>query len=182
MKRIALIDRHEEVAAACGLSLPAAARARQRQFDEPFMIESSSDESVAQLTEALARRGLRLTRGGRFFHVTGSNDKGAAIGRLNALFRKEQEDIYKIGIGDSANDLSMLASVDEPVLVQRPDGRYDEIVTAHLPNVTRARGIGPVGWAVAVRDIVTRANSSRPDWSGDAPRTPSPGPEKPIEP
>ena len=46
----------------------------------------------------------------------------------------------------------MLAAVDQPILVQRPDGSYDS--TVRLPRLLHASGIGPVGWNAAVLTIL----------------------------
>ncbi|MBI2822900.1 MAG: HAD hydrolase family protein [Acidobacteria bacterium] len=144
----------EEVALQSGLPLEDARRAKQRQFDEPFLLEGGGASAVATLSEALAARGLLLTRGGRFFHVTGNHDKGAAVARLNRLFCRAHSEVVSFAIGDSINDLPMLRAVDHPILVQKPRGGYDETVLALLPEVARAVGIGPSGWAGAVTGIM----------------------------
>ncbi len=48
-------------------------RARQREHDEPFVLESGSEDDVRQAAE---RRGLRITSGGRFHHLTGAVGQG----------------------------------------------------------------------------------------------------------
>lgn len=53
-----------------------------------------------------------------------------------------------VAIGDSVNDAPLLAVVDHPILVQKPDGSYDPDI--HVPGLNRAPGIGPVGWNAAV--------------------------------
>jgi mannosyl-3-phosphoglycerate phosphatase len=60
--------------------------------------------------------------------------------------------LLTIGIGDSANDLPMLAVVDQPILVQGPDGTHDP--TVRLPHMIYAPGVGPVGWNAAVLNLV----------------------------
>ncbi len=90
--------------------------------------------------------------------MTGATDKGQACRRLIDCYRRRHDersaDVKTIGIGDSPNDLSMLAVVDHPVVVQKPDGSYDPSI--HLPNLIHAPGIGPVGWNRAVLDLLRR--------------------------
>ena len=147
----------EEVAAQTGLSPAEARLAKQREFDEPFL-STAGVLTLEQLRAPVEARGLRCTRGGRFYHLMGANDKGAASLRLIEAYRRLAKErgrtIVTIGIGDSLNDLPMLQVVDRPVLVRRPDGSHDPDIA--LPNLIRARGIGPVGWNEAVLDLVGR--------------------------
>jgi len=146
----------EEVAQLCGFSREEALLAMQRHFDEPFVLEQEEHDLVGRMKAAFGSRGLQLTRGGRFFHLMGANDKGVAVRRLNGLFREECGEICTLGFGDSANDLPMLEAVDHPVLVRKPGGTYDESVAAGLANLIRAPGVGPAGWARVLADFVTR--------------------------
>lgn len=76
------------------------------------------------------------------------------MARLSDLFKKEHGEIATFAIGDSQNDLPMLLAADSAALVQRPDGRYDDVVLASVPRVMRADGIGPVGWSRAIIDFL----------------------------
>ncbi len=58
--------------------------------------------------------------------------------------------------GDSINDAPLLAMVDHPILVQKPDGTYDPDL--HLTGMIRAPGIGPVGWNEAVLDLLAQVS------------------------
>ena len=66
--------------------------------------------------------------------------------------RGETERIETVGIGDSINDATLLAMVDYPILVQKPDGSYDPDI--QLPGMIRAPGIGPVGWNEAILELI----------------------------
>jgi len=147
-----------EVARLGEMTRAAAGLAKQRQFDEPFVADVEDEGAERRMREAFARRGLRITRGGRFFHVTGDNDKGSALGHLNRLFLRQYPELLTLGIGDSANDLPMLAAVDRPALVQKPDGSYDTTVLRNLPRVHQVPGIGPAGWSRVVMEFVDAAD------------------------
>lgn len=145
----------EEVARATGLSSAEALLATQREYDEPFTIEGNGT-AWSRLLKAAEARGLQCTRGGRFYHLMGSNDKGVATQRLTEWYRRlAQADggrVVTIGMGDSLNDLPMLALVDHPILVQKPDRSYDPDV--QLPHLIRAVGVGPVGWNRSLMDLL----------------------------
>lgn len=139
-----------EVAGATGLNLEAAKRARQREYAETLKLEGPPDE-ISQLLNSIKKASLNYTRGGRFYEVMGPNDKGKATRTLISLFQKKLGRLRTVAIGDSPNDLPMLLAVDIPLLVQGPDGRWEEM---NIPNLRRVEGIGPEGWARAVEEVV----------------------------
>ena len=146
----------EEVSRICGLKPKDARLAGEREYDEPFLIASKEKrDREEELVEAIRKRGFGYTKGGRFFHLIGKNDKGKAVEILSELFKEEFADIKTIGIGDSTNDKSLLERVDVPVLVQKPDGGYDPSVT--VSGLIKADGIGPKGWNRFVTDYLKTA-------------------------
>ncbi len=112
----------EEVAQDCKLSAMEARLAKLREYDEPFRILKSSPTARSRLSDALHEAGLRCTRGGRYYHVTGVADKGAAIRTLRSLYEKAWGKVMAVGLGDSLNDLSLLQEVDIPIVVRNPAG------------------------------------------------------------
>ncbi|MGH7231707.1 MAG: HAD-IIB family hydrolase [Nitrospiraceae bacterium] len=146
----------EEVSRRTGLCPAEAVLAKQREYDEPFVVEESPTpvNEIYRLAEA---RGLHCTQGGRFYHLHGNTDKGRAGRYVIECFRRQAAEhgaaLQTIGVGDSLNDLPMLQAVDHPVLVQRPDGSYDANV--RLPNLIRAPGIGPAGWNEAILTLLS---------------------------
>ncbi len=138
-----------EIAERTGLNLEEARLAKRRDFDEPFFVAEGTDEEA--LLAAIRSVGLEYTIG-RYYHLTGGNDKGKAVRLLEELFRAEYGDLMTVGIGDSLNDLPMLKVVDLPVIVMKPDRTYDEKVS--LEGLVKADGIGPDGWSKAVLRII----------------------------
>jgi mannosyl-3-phosphoglycerate phosphatase len=143
----------EAVAGLAGLSARESALAKKREYDEPFIL---ADPAALEGVQEIARQsGLNVVRGGRFFHLMGDNDKGKAARFLQSAYAEFfDRPIYSLGLGDSANDLPLLASVDCPVLVQKPGGGYDPAIS--LGNLFFARGEGPEGWRAALLDLVPR--------------------------
>ncbi len=140
----------EEVSAVTGLDLEQAIMARQRNFDEPFLLEGG-DEQAERLSKAAGEKGFAITQG-EFFHILGGSDKGRAVSILIGLYREKFGDVTTIALGDSPNDIPMLECVDYPVLVKKPDGRYDERID--IPCLTRASGIGPEGWNLTLTGLL----------------------------
>ncbi|MGE5235635.1 MAG: HAD-IIB family hydrolase [Acidobacteriota bacterium] len=145
----------DEVAVWTGLPRDQAVLARQRDFDEPFVWRPEPDAAtLASVRSWLAQRGLRVTRGGRFWHLTGDNDKGAASSwLLKAVTRRWGARPVSLALGDSENDISLLSIVDEGILVERPAGGHLSPRPASLGTVS---GVGPEGWSRAVLDWLAR--------------------------
>ncbi|MCS6816175.1 MAG: HAD-IIB family hydrolase [Blastocatellia bacterium] len=144
----------EAIARECGLSLEEAQRAMRREFDEPFRLESDDPQVLSQMATIVAEHGLRLMRGGRYFHLVGASDKGRAVRALTDILRRRFGAIFTVGLGDSENDAPMLAEVDLPVLVRRPSGEPDPAVLRLVPHARVTSGIGPAGWNEAVLAIL----------------------------
>lgn len=142
----------EEVARVTGLPLMAAARACQREFDEPFLLPDARAEAVVRV--AAEHRGLRVTRGGRFHHLTGPVDKGAAVREVLGLLGTHADTVTSVGLGDAPNDLPMLLATDRPILMPRRSGGVDPELASALPAAERAPEPGPAGWGRAVLAVL----------------------------
>ena len=140
----------EEVARETGLDIKAARRAKRREYDETVKLDGTPEE-IERVLSAVKEAGLNYAHGGSYYGVMGANDKGRAAVILIDLFRKKLGEVRTIGLGDSANDLPLLAVVDTPVLVQKPDGHWEEM---HLPNLHRVKGIGPIGWKRVIEELI----------------------------
>ncbi|MGF3522296.1 MAG: HAD-IIB family hydrolase [Candidatus Bathyarchaeia archaeon] len=101
----------EEVSRDSGLRVELAALAKQREYDEPFRVAGGDEKKLLKAAEA---EDLEVTRGDRYYHLKGKHDKGTAVERLKELYVGRFSQIRTIGVGNSANDLSMLKVVDLP--------------------------------------------------------------------
>lgn len=138
----------EQIAAACDLPAEEAALAKQREYDEPFStLDPDCDERLLQALEA---HGFHTTRGGRFYHVCGNNDKAVALRSLRELFERANGRITTIGLGDGWNDLPFLEIVDIPVIIRSP---WAEEMVAVLPRALLTEHDGPRGWNQAILDL-----------------------------
>ena len=145
-----------EVAELTGLPLATARRAREREFDEPFVILDGGTGAARRLRREITREGLQMMRGSRFFHILGDNNKGDAVKKLLGFFGPFfNSRVRAVGLGDSPNDIPLLRAVDIPVLVARPGGRYDAETLTAVPRARRAGGAGPAGWNRAVLRILS---------------------------
>jgi len=138
-----------EIAKECGLHVSSAELAKRREYDEAFRIVEGDEDDILRL---LREEGLNCTKGGRYFHLTGDNDKGVAVRILTKLFDKKYKFIRTMGLGDSVNDVPLFEAVDVPVLVKKADGLHNGDI--RVKNIIRVDGIGPRGWNEAIEKIV----------------------------
>jgi len=145
-----------EVATLTGLTVEQAALAKQREYDEPFLMLAEKGE--AKLLQTIEEAGLRWTRGGQFFHITGTNDKGVAARAIRDRYALEHPRLTTIALGDAPNDIELLRFAEVPVIIR---SAHTAELAAMLPNARVTRLAGPAGWNEAVIDLVNRdlANS-----------------------
>jgi mannosyl-3-phosphoglycerate phosphatase len=153
-----------EVAVDSGLDLHSAACAKQRVCSEPVIWEDSST-ALAAFREQLEQVGLRLTRGGRYWHVMGQTDKAAAMQRLceryaAAGFAKPTT----IALGDSPNDAELLSAADIAVIIPRKDGTH--LACQGKQQTLQAAHPGPEGWNAAMLQLLAQFVTTLPVDAG----------------
>lgn len=146
----------DEVARETGLPLELAVLAKQREFDEPFTLLREEPGWPAKLEAVAARRRLRITKGGRFWHLHGDTDKGRAVEVVLSSYRSRGGPISSIGAGDSAMDLPLLEAVDIPVIVAKPGGGYDNVLMERVQSPVLSGEPGPGGWSRGIGEALTR--------------------------
>jgi mannosyl-3-phosphoglycerate phosphatase len=135
----------EEIATQSGLPLEEARLAAKREYSEPFMFYDTADK-LKRLADLLKEKGLRATRGGRFYHLMGKNDKGRAVRILSKIYVETYVDqsIQTVGLGDSDNDIPMLRHVDVPIVIRKKTGEWQRIKDL---DPVYSNKPGPEGWA-----------------------------------
>ncbi len=137
----------DDLVAFTGLGEAEARLARMREGSEP-LVWADSDVLLERFREGLAGDGLRLLRGGRFWHVTGESDKGQAVAWLTERFAALRGVRPRtLALGDGPNDIAMLEAVDQAVVIP---GCHGLEVTPNQSALYRSRESGPTGWAEGV--------------------------------
>jgi mannosyl-3-phosphoglycerate phosphatase len=138
----------ERLEALTGLRGHTLAQARLRVWDLPFLAPEGGDVALEEEIGRLP--GVRLVRGGTFWHLSGRHDKADAVPRLRELFGRPGR---AVGLGDAPNDAGFLAAVDVPVVVPREAGPEARLMAA-LPRARVAPEPGGAGWAAAVDSLL----------------------------
>jgi mannosyl-3-phosphoglycerate phosphatase len=138
-----------QIASLTGLDVAQAKLAKKREYEETLNL-TGSDEEIRLILSKIEESGLSWSKGGRFYGVMGGSNKGRATKILIGLFNRKLGRIKTIGVGDSFNDVPMLAEVDVPVLVQKPGSYWEDI---ELANLHRIDGVGPEAWVKAIEEL-----------------------------
>jgi mannosyl-3-phosphoglycerate phosphatase len=147
----------QEIMAHTGLTRHNAQLAAAREYSEPFLLEHP--EQLLPLITWAAEKELQILLGGRFYHlVAAGQDKGRAVRFLIEHYRRHHDGpVLSMALGDSPNDLPMLAAVDMPVLLPNHDGGFADL---HLPQAIRATAPSSRGWNHQVLAFIRLVGSS----------------------
>ena len=143
----------DELVNETGLDKEVAVLAMQREFSEPLLWKDM-EARFFEFEQKLEDRGLKIVKGGRFFHVASPVTKASPFSLLKKYYADNSESSpIVIALGDGENDVPMLEAADYPVLIPSPVNR--------LPNVKHeelmvAESAGPSGWNQAVITLLNK--------------------------
>jgi mannosyl-3-phosphoglycerate phosphatase len=144
------------VVQATGLSMSQAELSSQRQYGEP-VLWAGTDAQLQQFTEIMTGAGANILVGGRFVHVSGLADKGKALVWLQEeCARQHDTSVVTCALGDSGNDVAMLAAANYPVIIKSPVAGPPNVAAtgAHRRAIKLSEGYGPEGWAAEVNQLL----------------------------
>jgi len=144
----------DEISRLTGLALKEARLAAMREYDEPFILRGDPPADITPLFGAAQEQGLLITKGGRFFHLQGKNDKAKALDVIAAYYQKHHHHVRAVALGDSPNDFSMLERADIPVLIR--SRRTFPDLKRRIPRLRISDQMGPAGWNTAVLGILSQ--------------------------
>lgn len=140
-----------EIQELTGLPLEKINRAKTREFSEPFLTPPNIPPDT--INKVVAAQGLRVVIGDRFSHLIGAGaGKGRALSWLRNIYATEDK-IVTIGLGNSPNDIEMLATVDFPIVVPGSKGPHPRLSGRGWAIAPAA---GARGWARAVNAMIEK--------------------------
>lgn len=144
------------VAQATGLSTSQAELSSQRQYGEP-VLWAGTQAQLRQFTELMTQAGANVLVGGRFVHVSGLADKGKALAWLQQECARQYDTlVVTCALGDSGNDVAMLAAANYPVIIKSPAAGPPEVAptSAHKRSIKLSERCGPEGWAAEINQLL----------------------------
>ena len=142
----------EDICEATGLDAADATRAAQRQFGEPVLWKGS-DERKEAFIKSVTERGAYPLEGGRFIHISGDCNKGAALEWfVNEYRRQSNEDVSSIALGDGKNDIAMLEAANIAVRIASPSHPPPPLQKEE--NVYTSTLHGPEGWTEVLTQLL----------------------------
>ena len=143
-----------QVADRTGLSLSAAALAKERAFSEPGIWLGAPEEKAAFL-EALKAQGIFARQGGRFLTLSFGTTKADQITQITKDFAPR----HTIALGDAPNDIEMLEAADFGVIIANPHcAPLPELSGEKSGRIIRTTQSGPVAWNAAILAHLKRLN------------------------
>jgi mannosyl-3-phosphoglycerate phosphatase len=147
----------EELNRLTGLGLSRSELALKRKgsiFFIPRINPSPDEAEIEALNSSLAPEGVKITKGGRFYHLVSLNcGKGEGVKKIIEFYRvKYDREPVTAAAGDSLNDLDMLKVVDYSYVVKKPDTTW---LKTDFPAI-KTQGEGPYGFSEAVKDFLIR--------------------------
>ena len=145
----------QEIVAATGLSEDKAQQASQRQYGEPLLWKGT-DLDKASFYQAMAAKGVNPVEGGRFVHIGGDNDKGAAMAWFMREYQRQYSEYHciSVALGDGQNDLAMLEAADLSVCIRSPS--HSGLSLSKKQDVFFSQHYGPAGWSEVMEQIINR--------------------------
>jgi mannosyl-3-phosphoglycerate phosphatase len=142
----------QELAERSGLSIIQSQRSLARLATEPFLWEESESLRL-EFADQLSIQGIRMLRGGRFWHLMGASDKADGSASVLEYYQQLEPDTewQVIALGDSANDTAMLEAADIAVVIPHSDGTH---ISPKAPRVVHAPFPATKGWNAAILSLL----------------------------
>ena len=157
LKFTAFHDVDERVVAEwTGLSHPRSVLARKHEASVT-LIWRDSDEQMKRFAAVLARQGLKIVQGARFWHIldTGCGKDVAVHWLVEQYHLHEGSNPTTLGLGDGPNDAPLLDSVNFAVVVKGFIREGINLKNIDPSRVYRTQHTGPAGWCEGLDYFLT---------------------------
>jgi mannosyl-3-phosphoglycerate phosphatase len=143
----------ERIVELTGLTEEDALLSSQRQFGEPLLWKGS-DEQLRNFIIMLRRLGVHPVSGGRFLHIGGDCNKGAALTWLLKEYQRQHKGVTvsTIALGDGKNDVSMLEVADTAIRIASPIHEPPEL--ERTLKLYTSNKLGPKGWTEVLDQLI----------------------------
>ena len=130
--------------------------ALDRKYTIPFIFEGNKNEKN-KIFKIVKNKGLVMQEGGRVINLTDKINKAKALQVFVRFFKKNNNKVKTIAVGDNYNDLEMLKTSDFPCLVFNDKFTLDEIP---IKNLIITNKPSPEGWADVIKMALAKINKN----------------------
>ena len=128
--------------------------ALDRIYTIPFLFKGNKIEKN-KLLKILRSSSLNMQDGGRVLNLSDNTDKVKSMNQVLKIYKKIENKIKVIGVGDNFNDLDMLRNCDIPCLVFNDKFKQDQI---NIDNLIVSNKPSPEGWADVIKTALAKLN------------------------
>ena len=126
--------------------------ALDRKYTIPFLFEGNKIEKN-KLLKILRSSSLNMQDGGRVLNLGDNTDKVKSMNQVLKIYKKVENKIKVIGVGDNFNDLDMLRNCDIPCLVFNDQFNRDQI---NIDNLIVSNKPSPEGWSDVIKTALVK--------------------------
>ena len=126
--------------------------ALNRKYTVPFLFEGNKIEKN-ELLKILSSSSLTMQEGGRVLNLGDNTNKVKSMNQVLKIYKKIENKIKVIAVGDNFNDLEMLRNCDIPCLVFNDQFKQDQI---NIDNLIVSSKPSPEGWADVIKTALVK--------------------------
>ena len=126
--------------------------ALNRKYTIPFLFEGDKIEKN-KLLKILRSSSLTMQEGGRVLNLGDNTDKVKSMNQVLKIYKKVENKVKVIAVGDNFNDLDMLRNCDIPCLVFNDQFKQDQI---NIDNLIVSNKPSPEGWSDVIKTALVK--------------------------
>ena len=119
----------------------------KRRFSIPLLFKGDKVDKN-RILKILKKNSLTFQEGGRVINLCDNVNKVKSMNKIIKIFKKVENNVKVIAVGDNYNDLEMLRNSDVPCLVFNDQFKLDQI---NINNLLVSNKPSPQGWADVIK-------------------------------
>ena len=135
-----------------GLPIDKLKDAVDRKFSIPLLFKGDKIDKN-KILKILKKNSLTFQEGGRVINLCDNVNKVKSMNKVINFFKKIENNVKVIAVGDNYNDLEMLRNSDVPCLVFNDQFKLDQI---NINNLIFSNKPSPEGWADVVKKALVK--------------------------
>ena len=128
-------------------------KSKNRLFTNPIFWNDTSEKLLNFKSDVMKiNKGLKILKGGRFFHISDNYNKAKAVKNFIKTIKSISKDKFlTVSLGDSENDVCMLESTDYSCIVKR---KANKISLKKKDNIYFSKTEAPDGWKESLEFVI----------------------------